>query len=64
MVKGLIAAVIGVVCFIAVSKLTASTILTGTDIGTTIITSLLGLVVAIAVVIVVLQTFLKGTGAG
>lgn len=62
MVKGLISAVIGIVCFIAVTKLTATTILTGSDTGTIIITSLLGLVVAIAVVIVVLTTFLKGSG--
>jgi hypothetical protein len=62
MIKGLVSAVIGVVCFIAVTNLTASTILTGTDAGTVLMQTLLGLAVAVGVVIAVLASFLKGHG--
>ena len=57
--KGLGGVIVGLVTFIVVQQLTA-TLITGTDTGSTIITSILALAVAIGVVMGAFRTFLKG----
>jgi len=62
MISGLKNVLMGVVAFAIVTAVLDSTVMTGTDAGTTLIKALLGLVVAFAVIIGAFKLF--GSGGG
>lgn len=57
MVSGLKNVLMGIVAFAIVNAVLGSTVMTGTDTGTTLIKALLGLVVAFAVIIGAFKLF-------
>jgi hypothetical protein len=57
MISGLKNVIMGIVAFVLVNAVLASTVMTGTDVGTTLLKALLGLVVAFAVIIGAFQLF-------